>query len=159
MRRTKPFFVREQSHKTVEPHVATYYVILVATVFAAHWRGKSCEKAGAWIALSGSLFTSTVAWGGIWEAFAVPVFIIDLMVLAGFWSLALFSSRFWPYWATGWQLVGLLVHIQRLMFDDILEKPYGLLSMYIAYPILLVILLSSLHSGTVANVQGNLSRR
>lgn len=97
--------------------------------------------------------------GGIWEAFAVPVFIIDLMVLAGFWSLALFSSRFWPYWATGWQLVGLLVHIQRLMFDDILEKPYGLLSMYIAYPILLVILLSSLQSGTVANAQGNLSRR
>jgi hypothetical protein len=81
------------------------------------------------------------------------------MVLAGFWSLALFSSRFWPYWATGWQLVGLLVHIQRLMFDDILAKPYGLLSMYIAYPILLVILLSSLQSGTVTNVQGNLSRR
>ncbi|WP_373476209.1 hypothetical protein [Sphingorhabdus sp.] len=143
----------------MEPHVATYYTMLVATVFAAHWRGKSVEKAGAWIALSGSLFTSTVAWGGIWEAFAVPVFIIDLLVLAGFWSLALFSSRFWPYWATGWQLVGLLVHIQRLMFDDILEKPYGLLSMYIAYPILLVILLSSLQCGTVANVQGNLSRR
>jgi hypothetical protein len=159
MRRTKPFFVHEQSPEPVEPHVATYYVMLVATVFAAHWRGKSCEKAGAWIALSGSLFTSTVAWGGIWEAFAVPVFIIDLMVLAGFWSLALFSSRFWPYWATGWQLVGLLVHIQRLMFDDILEKPYGLLSMYISYPILLVILLSSLQTQTVANVQGNLSRR
>ncbi|WP_246162813.1 hypothetical protein [Sphingorhabdus lacus] len=85
--------------------------------------------------------------------FAVPIFFIDLMVLAGFWSLALFSSRFWPYWATGWQLVGLLIHIQRMMFDDILEKPYGLLSMYIAYPILLVILIASLRSGGAVRIQ------
>lgn len=137
----------------MEPHVATYYAVLLATMFAAYWRGESCEKAGAWIAFFGSVVSSAVTWGGIWGAFAVPIFIIDLLVLAGFWSLALFSSRFWPYWATGWQLVGLLVHIQRLMFDDILEKPYGLLSMYIAYPILLVILLSSLHSKTGAITQ------
>lgn len=143
----------------MEPHVATYYAVLLATIIAAHWRGESCEKAGAWIAFFGSVVSSAVTWGGIWGAFAVPIFIIDLLVLAGFWSLALFSSRFWPYWATGWQLVGLLIHIQRLMFDDILEKPYGLLSMYIAYPILLVILLSSLHSKTGAHNQGRLSHR
>ncbi len=141
------------SLEIMEPHVVTYYVVLAATVIAAHWRGKSCERAGAWIALSGSLLTSAVPWGGIWMTFAVPIFFIDLMVLAGFWSLALFSSRFWPYWATGWQLVGLLVHIQRMMFDDILEKPYGLLSMYIAYPILLVILIASLRSERVARIQ------
>lgn len=137
----------------MEPHVATYYAMLLITVFAAHWRGKTIEQAGAWIALTGSLFTSSVGWGGIWGAFAVPVFIIDLIVLAGFWSLALFSTRFWPYWATGWQLVGMLIHIQRFMFDDILEKPYGLLSMYIAYPILFVILMSSLHPRTAGRTQ------
>jgi hypothetical protein len=133
----------------MEPHVASYYLVLLLTVFAAHWRGKSCEKLGAWIALAGSLLTSIVPWGGIWEALAVPIFVIDLFVLAGFWSLALFSSSFWPYWATGWQLVGSLIHVQRLMFDDIMEEPYGLLSMYIAYPILIVIMLSSLRSNSV----------
>ena len=143
----------EQSLEIMEPHVATYYAVLIATVIAAHWRGKSCEKAGAWIALSGSLLTSAVPWGGIWLTFAVPIFFIDLMVLVGFWSLALFSSRFWPYWATGWQLVGLLIHIQRMMFDDILEKPYGFLSMYIAYPILLVILIASLRTTRAARTR------
>lgn len=139
----------------MEPHVTVYYLMLILTLVGAHWYGRFSEKLGAWIAFSGSLITSIVPWGGIWETFAVPIFIIDVFVLIGFWSLALFSSSFWPYWATGWQLVGSLVHIQRLMFDDILEKPYGLLSMYIAYPILIIILMSSLRWNNAEHASDN----
>jgi hypothetical protein len=128
----------------MESHVIAYYTILILTAVAAHWRGASSERMGIWIAVTGSICTSAVPRGGIWGELAMPIFIIDLLVLGGFWSLALFSNRFWPYWATGWQLVGTLVHIQRGLFDDILEKPYGLLSMYIAYPILGVIFGASL---------------
>jgi hypothetical protein len=125
-------------------HVAIYYAVLLVTAIAAHWRGSSSERIGVWIAIAGSSLTTALSIPSIWGDLSIPVFIIDLLVLSGFWSLALFSSRFWPYWATGWQIVGSLVHIQRGLFDDILEKPYGLLSMYIAYPILGVILAGSL---------------
>lgn len=125
-------------------HFTAYYCILFLTVLAALWRGRGSEKLGAFIVAVGSLTSSAFSSQAIWSNLAVPVFVIDVLVLASFWWLALFSSRFWPYWATGWQLVGSLIHVQRAMFDDIMEKPYGILSMYIAYPILLIILLSSL---------------
>jgi hypothetical protein len=125
-------------------HFVTYYAVLCFTAIAAHWRGSSCERIGAWVAVFGSLISTAFNNPNVWGNLATPVFVIDLFVLAGFWSLALFSRSFWPYWATGWQLVGTLVHVQRGLFDDILEKPYGLLSMYIAYPILGVILAASL---------------
>jgi hypothetical protein len=125
-------------------YFATYYGILLLTVLAAYWRGKNSEKLGALIAAIGSIASTGFSHPTIWGDFAIPFFFIDFAVLISFWWLALCSTRFWPYWVTGWQLVGSLVHIQRLMFDDILEKPYGLLSMYIAYPILIVILISSL---------------
>lgn len=125
-------------------HVSLYYLILLLTLVFAHWRGTNVERLGVWIAISGSVFTTAFSTVSVWGELAYPFFIIDLFVLAGFWSLALFSRSFWPYWATGWQLVGILVHIQRGLFDDILEKPYALLSMYIAYPILGVILAGSL---------------
>jgi hypothetical protein len=122
----------------------SYYSVLFVTALAAHWRGSGSERIGVWIAICGSIISSAFSNPSIWGDLALPVFIIDLLVLAGFWSLALFSTRFWPYWATGWQLVGTFVHVQRGLFSDILEKPYGLLSMYIAYPILGVILVASL---------------
>ena len=124
-------------------HFAIYYGMLAFTVIAAYWRGKNSEKIGALIAAFGSIASTSFSSPAIWGDFAVPFFLVDIAVLIGFWWLALFSDRFWPYWVTGWQLVGLLIHIQRLIFDDILEKPYGLLSMNVAYPILIVILVSS----------------
>jgi hypothetical protein len=128
----------------MELHVIIYYCMLALTASAAHWRGDSCQRLGAWIAIVASICTTAVPRGGVWSDLATPIFFIDVFTLAGFWALALFSRSFWPYWATGWQLVGSLVHVQRALFDDILEKPYGLLSMYIAYPILGVILVASL---------------
>jgi hypothetical protein len=130
--------------------VVVYYVVLFITAIAAYWRGNVVDRTGICIAILGSAFTSAFSTVTIWGDFAYPFFIIDLGVLIGFWSLALFSSRFWPYWATGWQLVGTLVHVQRWLFNDILEKPYGLLSMYIAYPILGVILVASLMKDRVS---------
>ena len=62
---------------------------------------------------------------------------------ASFWVIALKTQRFWPYWITGWQLIAIFGHVQKLMFSEILARPYALLSMYISYPILFVILYAS----------------
>ncbi|SNT03373.1 hypothetical protein [Sphingopyxis indica] len=77
----------------------------------------------------------------------VNIFAIDLIALASFWLIALKTRRFWPYWITGWQLIAIFGHLQKLMFVEILARPYALLSMYISYPILFVILYASGSSG------------
>ena len=71
--------------------------VLVATVVARTLaRQIDAEKAGAWIALSGSLLTSAVP-GGIWMTFAVNNDFsgaIGMVLDNRFWNqLALFSSR------------------------------------------------------------------
>lgn len=74
----------------------------------------------------------------------VQLLLVDLFVLASFWWLAFISDRFWPYWVTGWQLVAVLVHLQKALFKDILPEPYALMTMYLAYPSLLLILIASM---------------
>src|SRR3546814_8365513 len=60
-----------------------------------------------------------------------------------FWFIAMRTQSFWPYWITGWQLIAIFGHIQKLMFSEILARPYSLLSVYISYPILLLIIYAS----------------
>lgn len=125
-------------------HKIAYYIILAITVAAAFWRGRDSEKWGAVTAVAGSLGSTLVALNQSWAYLAVELFLVDCAVLASFWWLSLTSDRFWPYWVTGWQLVAVLTHLQRALFADILPEPYALLSMYLAYPMLALILLASI---------------
>src|SRR3546814_17594697 len=75
-----------------------------------------------------------------WEHVETNIFVIDLIALVSFWVIALKTQRFWPYWITGWQLIAVFGHLQKLMFAEILPRPYALLSSYIYYPILFVLL-------------------
>ena len=133
-------------------HKIAYYVVLFATVAAAFWRGREIEKWGALTALAGSLGSTLVALNQSWTHLAIDLFAIDCALLAGFWWLSLTSDRYWPYWVTGWQLVAVLTHLQRALFAEIMPAPYALLSMYLAYPMLALILLASLRSRPPAAV-------
>jgi hypothetical protein len=124
-------------------HKFAYYLVLFATVATAFWRGARSEKWGAATALAGSLASTATSLDANWNGLIIPLLLVDLAVLASFWWLSLNSRRYWPYWVTGWQLVTVLVHLQRGLFADILPAPYALMTMYLAYPTLLLILLAS----------------
>ncbi len=127
-------------------HKLLYYIVLAATLAAAFWRGARSERLGAVTALAGSLASTLTALNANWSGLIIQLLVIDLLVLASFWWLAIHSRRYWPYWVTGWQLVAVLVHLQRALFDDILPAPYALMTMYLAYPTLLLILFASLQN-------------
>lgn len=110
-------------------------------------RGGPLEKWAALTALVASVSTTIVSPAPQWTHVEVNIFAIDLIALASFWLIALKTRRFWPYWITGWQLIAIFGHLQKLMFVEILARPYALLSMYISYPILFVILYASGSSG------------
>ncbi|MBL9069701.1 MAG: hypothetical protein JNM03_06860 [Sphingopyxis sp.] len=123
--------------------VATYYGILLLTVAVAMWRGGHLERWAAYTALLASVCTTVLAPAPDWSHIEYSIFAIDIVALASFWFIALKTQRFWPYWITGWQLIAIFGHLQKLMFSEILARPYALLSMYISYPILFVILYAS----------------
>lgn len=120
--------------------VAVYYGVLLMTVAVAIKRGGILERWAAYTALIASVCTTIVSPAPLWTDIELNIFVIDLAVLASFWFIALKTQRFWPYWITGWQLIAIFGHLQKLMFSEILARPYALLSMYISYPILLVII-------------------
>ena len=97
----------------------------------------------AYTALLASVCTTVLAPKPNWSHIEYSIFAIDVVALASFWVIALKTQRFWPYWITGWQLIAIFGHVQKLMFSEILARPYALLSMYISYPILFVILYAS----------------
>lgn len=123
--------------------VAAYYGVLLMTVAVAIWRGGQLERWAAYTALLASVFTSVLVPYPKWTNIETHIFVIDVLALMSFWFIALKTHRFWPYWITGWQLIAIFGHVQKLMFSEILERPYALLSMYISYPILFVILYAS----------------
>jgi hypothetical protein len=65
-------------------------------------------------------------------------------VLAALWGIALTSNRFWPYWVTAWQLIAVLVHLQMVIFANILPAAYGYVTMYLAFPMVLLMLAASI---------------
>ena len=123
--------------------VATYYGILLLTVAVAMWRGGHLERWAAYTALLASVCTTVLAPAPDWSHIEYSIFAIDIVALASFWFIALKTQRFWPYWITGWQLIAIFGHIQKFMFSEILARPYSLLSVYISYPILLLIIYAS----------------
>ncbi|MGL5838411.1 MAG: hypothetical protein ACRCY3_07920 [Sphingorhabdus sp.] len=127
-------------------HKLIYYFMLSLTVALAFRFGARSERQGAVIAMVGSIASTFITRQDRWDSLDLRLLTIDLMVLAGFWWLSLKSDRYWPYWLTGWQLVAVILHIQRGLFEDILPAPYALLSMYLAYPMLAVILVASIRS-------------
>lgn len=120
--------------------VAIYYSVLLITVAVAMKRGGYLERWAAYTALIASVCSTLVSPVPEWTNIEINIFVIDLVVLISFWYIAFKTERFWPYWITGWQLIAIFGHLQKLMFSEILARPYSLLSIYISYPILLVIM-------------------
>lgn len=75
-----------------------------------------------------------------WDRLESGVLMVDVMVLVALWGIALTSNRFWPYWVTAWQLIAVLVHLQMVFFANILPTAYGYVAMYLAFPMVLLML-------------------
>ena len=71
------------------------------------------------------------------------VFTIDVFMLLVFLSLVFLTDRFWPIWATAFQLLGVLSHFAKLLYPPMLENGYGVLLAMWSYPVLIVLALGA----------------
>jgi hypothetical protein len=60
-------------------------------------------------------------------------------VLASFTFIALRSTRFWPMWVAGLQLVATSVHLLKLLSPALMGLVFGAALAFWSYPILLII--------------------
>ena len=104
--------------------------------------GGQPERVGALIITAGSLATAAVA-VTTWQHLELGVLVVDIVVLTALWAVALTSNRFWPYWVTAWQLIAVLVHLQMVFFSNIMPAAYSYSSKYLAFPMVLLMLLTS----------------
>lgn len=122
-----------------------YLIALVSVCSYAGWMGGWPERCGAAIMLVGSILTviaATSFYPG-WRTPETGIFIVDLLVLAAFANLALYSDRYWPLWATSFHLIAVLIHLATLAQTVIGPGAYSHAQEFWAYPMLAAIALGT----------------
>lgn len=118
--------------------------LLLSVVFAAVFGGRT-GKAGALIFVLATALTFLV--GGInpsWANTAFGILVVDLACLIALAWLATRSTRYWPIWATGFQLIAVLTHVATMLAPDILPRIYQALATFWAVPILGVMVVGTI---------------
>jgi len=122
--------------------VILYEMILLVCCAYALARGGAPERIAAGMMLAASL--ASVAsyshpFGASYLKVQVWVFVIDMLLLLGLFVLAIASTRFWPLWLAGLQLLAVFAHLIRAMDETILPRGYQFLISFEAYPMLLLV--------------------
>lgn len=121
--------------------VAIFYSLLAAVNVLAWRKGRQDERLAAATCVVGTLLTVAVS-EEITRRFGdfnLAAFVIDLVILLVFLGIALRSTRFWPMWVAGLQLVTTTVHLIRLFNQELLGFVFGTALAFWSYPILLLI--------------------
>jgi hypothetical protein len=119
-----------------------FFTILLASVVVLAWqRGRNDEQLAALTCVAGAILTvvGAPAYPIRFAQFHLPHFLVDLGVLASFTFIALRSTRFWPMWVAGLQLVATSVHLLKLLSPALMGLVFGAALAFWSYPILLII--------------------
>ncbi|NCN86007.1 MAG: M20 family metallo-hydrolase [Sphingomonadales bacterium] len=128
---------------TIWAHV--YYICLLACCGYAILRGAGSEYIGAAIMIIGSLSSLAVGkvLGTHWTSMEVEVFAIDVAGLFALIGLTIKSDRFWPIWATAFQLLAVTVHTAMMVDPEITPWAFATGAVFWAYPMLLALAIGS----------------
>lgn len=121
-------------------------VLFLAMLFgccgSAIWLGRNTERWTA-LALLGCTIASPIVETSQFVAPESGILIIDLLLLGFLFVLAMRSDRFWPLWATAFQVVGTLIHVARLVDPTVWHLAYAVAQGFWAYPVLAALALGT----------------
>ena len=130
---------------TMIPHYILFWGIVVLICAYAWWQGGTEERIAATTCLA-----ATVATHFVISPLAVRytrvedgLLAIDIAVLFAFVGIALYSARFWPLWAAGFQLTVSMSHMLKGVDLDLLPRAYAAAAVFWSYPILIVIVVGT----------------
>lgn len=122
-----------------------FWALVILICAYAWWKGRSEERLAATTCLLATIATHfvispvAVRYSRVEDGLVA----IDIAVLAAFVGIALFSRRFWPLWASGFQLTVSLSHIMKEVDLQLLPRVYAAAAVFWSYPILIVIVVGT----------------
>jgi hypothetical protein len=118
---------------------SAFVLTLFLSVIYGSTVGGRTGKAGSVIFIFASFSSACAAmFNPEWIGTSYAVLTVDAVCLLALIMLAVNSSRFWPIWATGFQLVAVATHIATLWVPDVFPKAYQALLSFWSIPILWV---------------------
>lgn len=120
-----------------------FTVLILCSVYAWVLGGKT-GRAGAAIFLISSLcsFLAVRAHPG-WVTTDFGLLCVDLGCFIALYMLSLRSSRYWPIWALGFQMVAIITHIATIIAPDIVPTAYQAIASFWSIPILGVMVMGT----------------
>ena len=119
-----------------------FLVVTLALVVVVTTRGRSDERASAAVLILASLLSPLVS-AHRFHAPELGVMLVDFAVLAWLVRTALTSDRYWPLWAAGFQVVGVMIHFARLVAPDIWVLAYSNAEIFWAYPVYFALMIGA----------------
>ena len=111
--------------------------VVAAALLAFGWGGRD-EQLAAIGFLAATLATRMIH--AEYQQMEYGVLAVDFGLLLGLLALALTSDRFWPMYATAFQLVGLLVHIGSFSEDGSFAWAYAVGLIFWSYAVIAALL-------------------
>ena len=113
----------------------SYLVVLLSAVAVALWRGGWPERTAA-VAVLAASFASPLVESSLFASPEYGILAVDLLLIGWLGALALATDRFWPLWATGFHLVGTIIHVARMVDPTVVPPAYAMGQVFWSYPVL-----------------------
>lgn len=120
-----------------------FTTVLVSVTVIAMYYGKTPERLTA-VTLVAASIASPIVEQSAFRYVELGIFVIDLWVAVFLLTLAMQSDRFWPIWAAGFQMMGLSIHILRILVPTINPSAYSAMAAVWAYPVLTALFIGTL---------------
>ena len=122
-----------------------FAVLLLLSCSYALWRGGTPERIGAIVYLLAAFGTLAVVSGpaGRYSTVERGIVVIDLLMFAVLFILALRAERFWPIWATGLHMITTAAHAIKLTEPELMRWAYAFVLAIWSYPLLLIIVIGT----------------
>ena len=123
----------------------TYWLIVLLITLFALLKGKREEWLVMIILIVGTMATRYAQRLSVpfWDNVEYGVLLVDILALAAFTAVALFTRRFWPKYVAGFQLASSSAHLLRLVHHGLPPWVYYIAEAFWIYPILLTVLIGS----------------
>jgi hypothetical protein len=114
-----------------------FNLLLIGACGYALLRGKTDARIVGAVCIIANFATFAVV--SSYASVETGVLIIDVLTLAAFTLVALWSDRFWPLWVSGLQLTTSMGHLFKAIQSDLLPIAYAAALRFWSYPILIIL--------------------
>jgi hypothetical protein len=97
---------------------ALVWTLLALCSLYAAIAGGQTGRIGAALNVGATIATLVAQKYALWDQTHIPVMLIDLLLLAAFYALAMTSRAYWPIWATGFHLITVTGHLATFIIPD-----------------------------------------